>query len=210
MELSVDSGECADMRRWPGRVEAHGKSRPVLDDSRQFTPAGCGADAFTDDLYARYWTNLVGYVNRMVRDPHQAEEIVQETMLRAWRHADSLSVGRGSLWNWLRRVAYNITVDRMRHRQARPAEVVETAAEPNANATADHSDDVVNSLYIANAIARLQPAHRAVLLLVYFHHRTCAEAAVVLGVPVGTVKSRLHSALRQARIVLEQDRAEHG
>src|SRR6266550_9208874 len=200
MELSIDSGECGEKLRWPGRLEARGKSRLMADDSRQSTPAGGGAGAFVDDLYARYWTRLVRYVSRMLRDPHQAEEIAQETMLRAWRHADSLSVGRGSLWNWLRRVAYNITVDRMRHRQARPAEVVETAAGPDANATADHSDDVVNSLYIANAIARLQPAHRAVLLLVYFHHRTCAEAAVVLGVPVGTVKSRLHSALRQIRI----------
>jgi RNA polymerase sigma-70 factor, ECF subfamily len=210
MELSIDSGECADIREWPGRVEAHGKSRPVLDDSRRSTPAECGAGAFTDDLYARYWTSLVGYVNRTLRDRHQAEEIAQETMLRAWHHADSLSADRGSMWGWLRRVAHNIMVDRMRHRRARPAEVEETTAEPDANATADHSDDVVNSIYVANAIARLQPIHRAVLLLVYYDHRTCAEAAVVLGVPVGTVKSRLHSALRQIRIVLEQDRAEHG
>jgi RNA polymerase sigma-70 factor (ECF subfamily) len=208
MELTIDSRECADNRQRLGRPEAQGKSRRVVDDSRRSTPAGCGADAFLDDLYARHWTNLVGYVNRMLRDLHQAEEIAQETMLRAWRHADSLSADRRSIWIWLRRVAHNITVDRVRHRRARPAEVVETAAEPNANAAADHSDDVVNSLYVANAIARLQPAHRTVLLLVYYHHRTCAEAAAVLGVPVGTVKSRLHSALRQIRIVLEQDEAE--
>ncbi len=206
MEPSIESDECGNKRR-PGRVDAHGQSRLVIDDSRRSTPARWDAEAFTDDLYARYWTSLVGYVTRILWDPHQAEEIAQETMLRAWRHADNLSADRGSVWGWLRRVAYNIMVDRARHRRARPAEVEETAAEPDANAAADHSDNVVNSLYVTNAIARLQPAHRTVLLLVYYQHRTCAEAAAVLGVPVGTVKSRLHYALRQIRTVLEQDRA---
>ena len=206
MEPSVGMDE---KRRCPGR-EAQGQSQPVVDDSRQSTPAGSDADAFTDDLYARYWTNLVGYVNRMLRDPHQAEEIAQETMLRAWRHADSLSAERGSVWGWLSRVARNITIDRMRHKRARPTEVEASAAETYARAAPDHSDGVVNSVYVANAIARLQPAHRAVLSLIYYDHRTCAEAAAVLGVPVGTVKSRLNSALRQIRIVLARDPAEHG
>ncbi len=210
MEVSIDSGECDNKRQRLDRLEPQRTSRPVVDGGQRSTPAGRGADAFAEDLYVRYWTNLVSYVNSMLRDPHQAEEIAQETMLRAWRHADSLTADRGSPWSWLRRVAHNIMIDRIRRRQARPTEVDETAAEANASLVADHSDDVVNSLYVANAVARLQPAHRAVLLLVYYDHRTCAEAAAVLGVPVGTVKSRLHSALRQIRIVLEQDRAEHG
>jgi RNA polymerase sigma-70 factor (ECF subfamily) len=207
MELTIDSREFGDNRLRLGRLGAQPKSRPVVDDSRQSTPVGCGADPFTEDLYARYWTNLVGYVNRILRDPHQAEEIVQETMLRAWRHADSFSTDHGSMWGWLRRVAHNVMVDRMRYRQARPTEVDGAAADPHAYAVADHSDDVVNSVYVADAIARLQPAHRTVLLLIYYQRRTCAEAATFLGVPVGTVKSRLHYALRQMHLVLEQDQA---
>jgi RNA polymerase sigma-70 factor (ECF subfamily) len=209
MELSIDSGEFGDNRLRLGRLGAQAKPRPVVDDSRQSTPVGCGADPFTEDLYARYWTNLVGYVSGILRDRHQAEEIAQEAMLRAWRHADSFSTDHGSMWGWLRRVAHNIMVDRMRYRQARPAEVEEAARESHAYAVADHSDDVVNSLYVADALARLQPAHRTVLLLIYYQRRTCAEAATFLGVPVGTVKSRLHYALREIRIVLEQDRAAH-
>jgi len=201
MELRIDSGECDQRRHRPEGSEAQGQS----------TPAASGAEAFTDDLYARYWTNLVGYLNSMLRDLHQAEEIAQETMLRAWRHADSLSAARGSVWGWLCRVGRNIMIDRMRHKRVRPAEVHEAAVDTSANAAADHSDDVVNSIYVANALTRLQPSHRTVLLLVYYHRRTCTEAAAVLGVPVGTVKSRLHAALRQIRAVLEQqDQAERG
>jgi RNA polymerase sigma-70 factor (ECF subfamily) len=141
----------------------------------------------------------------MLADRHQAEEIVQETMLRAWRHADRLTADRGSVWGWLCRVAHNIMVDRIRHKQARPAEVDESSARHDAQVAADHSDEVINSVYVAGAVAQLQPAHRAVLFLVYFQNRTCAEAAAMLGVPVGTVKSRLHYALRHIRTVFEQD-----
>ena len=109
---------------------------------------------------------------------------------------------------WLCRVAHNIMVDRIRYKRARPAEVDETAAGHNPQVAADHSDDVINSVYVARAVAQLQPDHRAVLFLVYFHNRTCAEAAAMLGVPVGTAKSRLHYALRHIRVVLGQDRAE--
>ena len=68
---------------------------------------------------------------------------------------------------------------------------------------------MATSVYVAHAIAQLQPTHRAVLFLVYYQDRTCVEAAAVLGVPVGTVKSRLHYALRHLRDVLGQDRVEH-
>jgi RNA polymerase sigma-70 factor (ECF subfamily) len=171
------------------------------------TPAEVDADVFVSRLYVQYWSDLVSYVNGMLSDRHQAEEIVQETMLRAWRHAASLTPERGSVWGWLCRVAHNVMVDRIRYKRARPAEVEETAA-ADAGVVADHGPEVVDSLYVLRALAQLQPAHRAVLYLVYYQGRTCAEAAVTLGVPVGTVKSRLHYALRQLRTVLTDEGTE--
>jgi RNA polymerase sigma-70 factor (ECF subfamily) len=168
-----------------------------------------GAATGLDQLYAQYWTDLVKYINGMLSDPHQAEEIAQETMLRAWRHAEKLTPERGSVWGWLSRVAHNVMVDRIRRKRARPAEVDEAAATPAMHVTADHSLDVANSIDVQRALAQLQPAHRAVLYLVYFNDRTCAEAAVILGVPVGTVKSRLHYALRCLRTILGENRRDH-
>jgi len=196
-------------RRGKGDRARRGRHRPAAEDSQQPAPAGEDAAAVLDGLYARYWTDLVAYLNGMLSDRHQAEEIAQETMLRAWHNADRLTSDRGSVWGWLCRVARNIMVDRIRHRRARPTEVDETAAAPRGTVTGDHSAGVVDSVYVARAMAQLGPAHRAVLQLVYYDDRTCVEAAAILGVPVGTVKSRIHYALRQLRAALEQDRADH-
>jgi RNA polymerase sigma-70 factor, ECF subfamily len=197
MNYTIAKGERGDQRHRSPRGGADGQSQP----------AGGDAAAVLDQLYAQHWANLVNYVNRRLNDLHQSEEIAQETMLRAWQHADELTPHRGSVWGWLCRVARNIMVDRIRHKRARPAEVDETAAAHNAHVTADHSPDVVNSVSIARAIAQLSPEHREVLYLVYYQGRTCAEAAAVLGIPVGTAKSRLHRALCHLRGVLapEQD-----
>jgi RNA polymerase sigma-70 factor (ECF subfamily) len=170
-------------------------------------PAGTagGPDALRS-LYAEHWVPLVDYVTRLIRDRHQAEDIAQETMLRAWCNAESLTPERGSIRGWLRRVAHNITMDRIRARRARPTEVNETAATGGDGATADHAEDVVSALHVANMLARLSPAHRAVLHQVYFANRTCAETADELGIPIGTVKSRLYHALRRLRADLDRQR----
>ena len=199
----------ASERRGKGDQARRDQRRPAAEDGQQPTPAGGDAAVVLDNLYARYWNDLVAYLNSMLSDRHQAEEIAQETMLRAWRYADRLTSDRGSVWGWLCRVARNIMVDRIRHRRARPTEVEETVAAPRGTVTVDHSAGVVDSVYVARAMAELGPAHRAVLLLVYYDDRTCVEAAAVLGVPVGTVKSRIHYALRQLRAALERDRADH-
>ncbi len=153
-------------------------------------------------LYERHWSDLIQYVNRKLSDRHQAEEIAQETMLRAWRHAEQLAPERGSVWGWLSRVAHNLTVDHIRYKRARLTEVNESFAAPNLMAAVDHSDDVVDSIHLANIIAQLPRAQREVLYLIYWQNRTCAEAAAILDVPVGTVKSRLHQALRHLRTLL--------
>jgi RNA polymerase sigma-70 factor (ECF subfamily) len=209
MDLVVETGVRHSGHHRSRRTGALGQARPAVDDSSPATLAGGDATAILNMLYARYWTDLVRYVNGMLSDLHQAEEIAQETMLRAWRHADKFIPERGSVWSWLCRVAHNLVVDHIRRRWARPVEVEETATTYHTPVATDHSLDVARSLYTAQALARLQPAHRAVLYLVYYQDRTCAQAAAALGVPVGTVKSRLYYALRHLRAALEQDRAEH-
>jgi RNA polymerase sigma-70 factor (ECF subfamily) len=151
------------------------------------------ADAVVRALYADHRASLLSYLRRFVPDREQAEDVLQETMLRAWRNAHTLDT-RTSVWGWLSTVARNIAIDRIRASQARPAEVDEAAA---ADSTVDdHAEDVVTAVALRRALGRLSPAHRSVLREVYFRNRTCAEAAVTLGIPVGTVKSRLYWALR--------------
>ncbi|TWG08538.1 RNA polymerase sigma-70 factor (ECF subfamily) [Saccharopolyspora dendranthemae] len=160
-------------------------------------------DTTLKSLYDDYYARLLSYVNRILSDPHLAEDVVQETMLRAWQHADTLTPERGSVWGWLTRVAHNIAIDRIRARRARPTEVDETAGSSSADYDADHADAVVNRVVVATMVSKLVPAHRSVLYEVYFADHTAASAASTLGIPPGTVKSRLHHALRNLKTTMD-------
>ncbi len=155
-------------------------------------------------VYAEHYGRLRALATRMLSDPHQAEDVVQETMVRAWRSWGTLDAERGSIGTWLYRICYNVAIDRIRAKRARPREVCDSLNTSATWSVADHADAVVNSAHVADAIATLSPGQRAVLYQVYFADRTCAEAAKVLGIPEGTVKSRLYDALRKLRTILQK------
>jgi RNA polymerase sigma-70 factor (ECF subfamily) len=154
-------------------------------------------EALIRSLYEEHGRALLAYATRLTGDRAAAEDVVQETLVRAWRHPDSLVNGKGSVRGWLLTVARNIITDRYRAKAARPAEVAESAAAPAVQG--DHADSVVNSMVVLDALERLSPEHRDVLTEIYFRGRSVAEAAQTLGVPPGTVKSRSYYALRAMR-----------
>lgn len=135
-------------------------------------------------------------------DRARAEDVAQETMLRAWRNAAILTESRGSVRSWLFTVARNIVIDEWRSRRSQQefpmAELPELAPD------ADRTDEVLLSWMVADALTTLTPEHRAVLVECYYRGRTVADAARVLEVPEGTVKSRTHYALRALRLALEE------
>jgi len=148
-------------------------------------------------LYADSGPAVLSYVTSLLGDRYLAEDVVQETMLRAWRHCGQLSEEKGSVRGWLMRVAHNIAMDKLRMRRCRPTEVAESAAPELA--VSDHAEAVVTAVYVRTALGRLPARHRAVLEQVYLNGLTAAEAAVVLGIPEGTVFSRAYYGLRMLR-----------
>jgi RNA polymerase sigma-70 factor (ECF subfamily) len=154
-------------------------------------------------LYDEHAAPLMGYVLRLVGgDRQRAEDVVQETLLRAWRHPDSLAPDRGSARPWLWTVARHLVVDGERARRARPAEVAESAL--GVVPVEDGVDQALVAQLVAEAIETLSPEHRAAVVETYFRGRSVADAAGVLGVPAGTVKSRTYYALRALRLALEE------
>lgn len=97
----------------------------------EFAPRATDPHALLSTLYADYGPALQAYVTRLLSDPHQAEDVIQETMLRAWRNADVLVPERGSVAGWLMRVAHNIAVDKIRARKARPTRSGRTRTPPD-------------------------------------------------------------------------------
>jgi RNA polymerase sigma-70 factor (ECF subfamily) len=142
-------------------------------------------------------TALLPYTIRLTGgDRGWAEDVLQETFLRAWRNLDRLTPDRGSVHGWLRQVAHNLVIDGYRMRRARPIEEELTPEQGDIATLPDHSEIVLLSTVMSAALDRIRHPYRSTLVEIYLHDRTITQAAAALGVPVGTVKSRVHHALR--------------
>jgi RNA polymerase sigma-70 factor (ECF subfamily) len=152
---------------------------------------------FLANLYTAHGAALLGFaVSAVDGDRQAAEDIVQETMLKAWQHAGTVAA-LPSPRPWLFTVARRIAIDRWRGRNARPREVVDTPL--SYVGVADHTEVALSRITVRQALARLTPKQRATVEEVYLRDRSAKEAAATLGIPVGTLKSRLHEALRSLR-----------
>ena len=171
-----------------------GRLRPVADADGELAIA---------ELYREYHRPLLSLIVRQTGGDRQwAEDVVQETMIRAWRSIDQLDPDAGSLLPWLATVARRIVIDDRRRKGARPPEAGEGALETLQSA--DGMEELLRTVVVTEALKALTPAHREVLNATILSDRTVNEAAGVLGVPVGTVKSRVYYAIRALRVVLEE------
>jgi RNA polymerase sigma-70 factor, ECF subfamily len=175
-----------------------GRSSP-----RRSTPRSDGADALLRYLSTEHGAAVIAYASRMTGDRGLAEEIVQETLLRAWQNIDKFDQGVKSTRGWLFRVAHNLAIDKLRARQARPVRLGE-ASMASIPADRDHAEDVTTSMVVREAVSRLSPDHRAALYECYLRGHSIEEAAAILGIPAGTVKSRLYYATRHLREILQR------
>ncbi|WP_316525763.1 sigma-70 family RNA polymerase sigma factor [Kitasatospora brasiliensis] len=139
-------------------------------------------------------------------DRGKAEDILQETLLRAWQNPDALAAGPEAAQPWLFTVARRIAIDHYRRAAARAQEVLGEPMEDRPVAD-DPYEQVVAARDIALALRRVQKHHREVLVELHLRDRSVVEASARLGVPPGTVKSRNFYAIRALRPVLA---AEHG
>jgi len=157
-------------------------------------------EAIVRSLYEQHGRSLLAYATRLTGDRAAAEDVVQETLVRAWKHAATLSEERGSVRGWLLTVARNIVTDRARAKAARPQEVAESPATPPIER--DHSQSVVDTMVVLEALDRVSPEHRDVLVELYYRGHSVNEAATALGIPPGTVKSRSYYALRALKAAI--------
>lgn len=160
-------------------------------------------DALIRALYDEHAGPLLAFVLRLVGgDRHRAEDVVQETLLRAWRNLEQLRNATGSIRPWLVTVARRVVIDGHRSREARPKEV--DAAPLEAMPATDEIDRALRMMIISEALGDLSEAHREALVETYFKGRTVNEAAQALNVPPGTVRSRVYYALRSLKLSLEE------
>ena len=139
----------------------------------------------------------------ILRDPELARDAVQDALLRAWRDLRRLR-DPDRLDAWLYRLTVNACLDILRRRRRRPVEVELISIDP---AIPDTAMAYADRMLLDEALAGLDPDRRAVVVMHYYLGMPLPDVAAALGVPVGTVKSRLHRSLALMRIVVEGEDA---
>lgn len=151
-------------------------------------------------IYRDHGPALRRFVLGVCHDPQQADDVVQETVLRVWQQAPQIT---GSLRSYLFRTARNIMIDNYRRAQRRPREAAERDMADPAGAV-ERVDELLNRVLMEEALLRLSSEHRDVLVALHYRRFTVQEASEQLNIPAGTVKSRAFYAVRALRTILDE------
>jgi RNA polymerase sigma-70 factor (ECF subfamily) len=158
-------------------------------------------------LYDRYGRLVYGLARSVVGDEAAAEEITQDAFTRVWSRAGTYLPAQGRPLTWLMRIARNRAIDELRSRSSRPQARSIWLEEDLPDGGADLAEEAElarRRKQVAGAIAALPAGERQVLALAYFQAYTHREIAGILKQPLGTVKTRLRSAMKRLRAALEE------
>ncbi len=172
----------------------------LIEELRGGDPQGA-----TRALYRTYGGELYGFAANRLGDQGLAEEAVQDIFVRAWRGAGRYDPARGSVRTWLYAIARNAVIDIERQRGRRPPAPPRTP--DDGSEERDPSEPIETALLryqVQLALSRLTSEHRQMITLAHFQGLALSEIASLTGLPLGTVKSRLHYATRSLRLALEE------
>jgi RNA polymerase sigma-70 factor (ECF subfamily) len=154
-------------------------------------------------VYERHVDELVAFCRRSLDDHALAEDVVQEVFVRAWRHCGSYRDHAATMRGWLFAIARNAMIDAARARARRPpvlaTEIEATQADPR-----DAVQAMLTRRQLREALDRLSREHRTALLAVFVEDLSYEETAAALGVPLGTVKSRIYYGIRALRTAMAE------
>jgi RNA polymerase sigma-70 factor (ECF subfamily) len=159
-------------------------------------------DAALGTLYDRYGRPAYALAVRIVRDPALAQDAVQDAFLAAWRTAPSFDPRRGTAASWLLTLVHRRAVDVVRREDRRRASPLEDAPVASGDATDEAAEVREQRARVRRALVVLMPAEREALELAYYGGLSQSEIAERLGVPLGTVKSRMFAGLARLRDAL--------
>jgi len=159
------------------------------------------------ELYDHFAPRIFGLGMVMLGEPAQAEDLVQDTFVKLWRNAAHYDPGRGSLDTWVLLIARSLAIDTIR-RRVLETRILASREEPEVSVEPGPEDQATTQDLAdraRRAMATLSPGQRAALELAYFGGRTSAEVAELEGIPIGTAKTRIRTALAKLRETLEVD-----
>jgi len=178
-----------------------------MDSSGGVPVPGLADEDAVGAAYEAHGAELYRFVLRGLGDAGAAQDVVQETFLRAWRAADRFDPQLASLRVWLFAIARNAMLDHARAARVRPWQgdlVSPSTVERAAGSVEDASERLVRSWVVEEALRRLSEEHRNAIVQTHVRERPYGEVAAELGVPVGTVRSRVFYGLKALRVAMDE------
>ncbi len=158
-----------------------------------------------DYLYVNYSAALFGIINRIIIDEEEAKDVLQDTFVKIWNNIDNYSSQKGRFFTWMLNLSRNLAIDKLRsanykyhHKNLSLDRITANLHDKNRS----HSENV-NVIGLRNVVESLRPEYRQLIELAYFSGFTQVEIAEQLGIPLGTVKTRLRFAIKELRIKFE-------
>ncbi len=154
-------------------------------------------------VYNKYSSALFGVISRIVNDDHLAEDILQEAFLKIWNNAESYESSKGRLYTWMMNICRNTAIDKMRSKGYKTSK--KTSSDETIlyeNPTKIYDDIKPDTIGIKDLVDKLKPEWKELVDLIYFKGYTHQEVADELNMPLGTVKTRLRSAILVLRKII--------
>lgn len=180
-----------------------------LTDAELLEAIAAGDPEALAELYDRFSSNLLALAMRVLHDPADAEEVVQEVFLQAWNRADRYEPSRSSVSTWMVLITRSRAIDRLRNRQVvnRTVTAVQQK-DPDDHASPQGVGNVLEHerrKRVRQELEGLPPEQQQVLELAFYRGMTQSEIAESTGIPLGTVKTRTLLAMRKLRKALDRD-----
>ncbi len=155
-------------------------------------------------LYDNYAPALNGVIFRMVEDKSLSEDILQEVFIKIWNNFSSYDKSKGRLFTWMINLTRNLTIDTMRSKgYKKQSKISGDENSVNNLQTADDRIDKFDAMGIRKQLSNLKPDQKIVIDLAYFNGLTQEEIAKEMGIPLGTVKTRMRAAILELRKMLK-------
>lgn len=156
-------------------------------------------------LYDAYGAALYGLIFRMVQSEEVAQDLVQDTFVKVWKNGDRYDASKGTLFTWIINIGRNTAINAIQskaYRNSLKNQSVENLVHSNGHTTVIHELNV-NQIGLKGLVNELDEKYRVLIELLYFQGYTQREAEEHLGIPLGTIKSRVRIALRELRKAFE-------
>src|SRR5947209_3459944 len=180
-----------------------GEKKPAVDEAQLVTSLKAGEKEAIGMLYDMYAAALYGVIYRIVRSESVAEDVLQETFVRIWKNVASYDGSKGRLFTWLINIARNLAIDKIKSKDFRNSkknlELENIVHDVESQTQTSYNTDHIG---LKDLLEKLNSDQRQIVNLIYFQGYTQSEVAETLGVPLGTVKTRLRSAISFFRTIV--------